>query len=642
MRLTTTTMCPAILGLLAAGLTGCWDDSGSGPAETTAAPAATESAELQSSISAPPALEHELDRPRHSDADSPRFTLAVLPDTQYLLDDDRTNPEPLAATFRFLLAPDAFGREDRNIRFLAQLGDVTEHGTAAEMALADQTFRAIDGRLPYSVIAGNHDVHGDDQRGASPFLATFGPERFRHDATFGGASPDGYNRYHVFTAGGRSWLVLALDWRLSDAGFAWAQQVLREHPTLPVIVTTHEIAGASDDGVASLSGYGQTLWDRLIRKNDQIFLTLNGHYWPPGRTVLRNDAGHDVYVHITNYQDRYFGGNAMVRLYGFDLARNRIDIETLSPWVLGKRADDRNLLEQQEVELTDDVNRFSLAIDFDQRFAGFAPVAPRPARPAPEMLVPGTVAYWRFDAQASDGAQVPTGATIPDASHSGNDLTVVRLGASAASAITWTTDHHADQPAHTSLVLDGGSAPTRGAYLRTGDTAPLNRMHFERGYTIEAFVKIPRAFNDGGHNWMGLLSWTGRSGDAGKTGGDPQEPVASLNLSSERFLQWISYPLPRNDALTSWGHALPTDTWIHLAVVNDGRHTVVYVDGSPIARNPHDASLGIATTGTPFVIGGTQYANTFDQGFFGTVGDVRIVNHALPVRDFMIGHRGNR
>jgi hypothetical protein len=92
--------------------------------------------------------------------------------------------------------------------------------------------------------------------------------------------------------------------------------------------------------------------------------------------------------------------------------------------------------------------------------------------------------------------------------------------------------------------------------------------------------------------------------------------------------------------LTSWGHALPTDTWIHLAVVNDGRRTIVYVDGSPIARNPHDTSLGISTTGTPFVIGGTQYADAFDQGFFGTVGDVRIVNHALPVRDFMTGHRG--
>ena len=41
------------------------------------------------------------------------------------------------------------------------------------------------------------------------------------------------------------------------------------------------------------STYGQQVWDELINDNDQIFLTLNGHYWPPGRTTKQNAAGHD-------------------------------------------------------------------------------------------------------------------------------------------------------------------------------------------------------------------------------------------------------------------------------------------------------------------------------------------------------------
>jgi hypothetical protein len=520
---------------------------------------------------------------------------------------------------------------------MAQLGDVTEHGNAQEMALADRAFRTLDGKLPYSVAAGNHDINGslDDQRGPSPFLSTFGPQRFHHDPTFGGASPDGYNRYHIFTGGGRKWLVLALDWRLSNAGFAWAQSVIDQHPTLPVILTTHEIVDSTADGGAALSGYGQQLWNRLIRKNDQIFLTINGHFWPPGRTVLKNDAGHDVYVQITNYQDRYFGGSGMLRLYGFDLARKRIDVETLSPWVLAKAPGERTPLDRGEIELTDETNRFSLAIDFDQRFAGFAPVPPRAARPAQDLVVPGTVAYWRFDAAGTEGAPVPTGATIADASGNGNDLSVVRLDGSDPSALVWSADHHADQPSHASLVIGGGGSPARGAYLRTADNAPLNRMQFERGYTIEAFVKIPEAFNAGGHNWMGIYSWMGKSADAGKTGGTPEEPVASLNLSGERFLQFISYPVPRNDQATSWSHAVPTATWIHVAVINDGRSTVVYVDGSPITRNPHPAAIGIATTGKPFVIGGTQFADVFDQTLFGSVGDVRIVRRALRIDELM-------
>jgi hypothetical protein len=116
----------------------------------------------------------------------------------------------------------------------------------------------------------------------------------------------------VVTAGGRDWLFLALDWRASDKGLAWAHGVLDAHRTLPCVLTTHDLAAADAKGVATLSAHGQRLWDRLIRRNDQIFLTLNGHYWPPGRTVLRNDAGHDVHVHIANYQDRYDGGAAMI------------------------------------------------------------------------------------------------------------------------------------------------------------------------------------------------------------------------------------------------------------------------------------------------------------------------------------------
>jgi hypothetical protein len=38
----------------------------------------------------------------HPDPDSPRFTLVVMPDTQYLFDADRIHPEPLAASFDYM------------------------------------------------------------------------------------------------------------------------------------------------------------------------------------------------------------------------------------------------------------------------------------------------------------------------------------------------------------------------------------------------------------------------------------------------------------------------------------------------------------------------------------------------------------
>ncbi|MFC9054517.1 LamG-like jellyroll fold domain-containing protein [Streptomyces anthocyanicus] len=572
------------------------------------------------------------------DADSPRFALAVLPDTQYLFDADSADPAPLRATFRHLVTE----RAAANIAFMTHLGDVTEHGTEAEIELAADTFRVLHGRVPYSVLAGNHDIRSstDDQRGDSAYLSAFGPDRYRSMPTFGGASPDGYNSYHVLRAGGRQWLVLALDWRVSEQGLAWAQGVLDRHPALPAVLTTHDIAWSGDDGEARLSDHGQRLWDGLIKGNDQVFLALGGHYWPPGRTVLTNDAGHDVHVHITNYQDRYYGGAGMIRTYGFDLVRGVVDVETFSPWFLARDPAERSPLAAETLELTGPTDRFTLDIDFEERFAGFAPVpAPKP-RPARAVMPRGTLAYWRFDASGTGAAQrpgapLPDGTVVKDLTGRGNDLTVRRLHSSGAEALTWSPEHHRGQPAHASLRFDGGQGPDRGAVLTTADGAALNSEKFPRGYTIETFVRLPEPF-EGNHDWMGILSWEGRNGDAGKTTGwSPLEPTCSLNLSPERFLQFVVYPHRQDADPTSWSHAVPVGRWMHIAVVNDGRRTVMYVDGSRIARNPAQPSTGIATLGKPFVLGGTQFDERFGQGFYGWMGDTRIVGRPLSVREFL-------
>jgi hypothetical protein len=579
------------------------------------------------SVALPAAAEAVTDQTRSSwrpDTDSRRFTLAVMPDTQYLFDGPSIDKAPVEASLRYLLE---HGR-DENIVFLSHLGDLTQNGAAPEVAAIGEAFRLLDRRgVGYSVLAGNHDVKSSttDQRGASPYLDVFGPERFKGKKTFGGASADGYNTFHVFRAAGREWLVLALDWRLSDNGYAWAKDVLAKHPTLPVVLTTHELVVEDD----SLSEYGQQLWDRLIADHDQIFLTLNGHYWPAGRATRKNAAGHEVELHLTNYQNRYFGGAAMIRLYRFDLDRNTIDVETVSPWILGRAAKGINELERQEIELSGDADRFSVDIDFAERFAGFAPVPIRPARPASKMVIPGTVAYWRFDGQ-TDGATL-TG-TVRDRSGRGNDLALVSVG---GATLNWSSDHHPDQPGHGSLDFNGFKSPLKGAYLRTVDGAPLNSATFKAGYTIEAFYRLPADWDPSHHAWAGVVSRTGTGGAAGKTGDDPDEPLATLSLSNDREPQWAMRPLNQQGIATNWGQETPLETWWHLAVVNDGRHTTLYVQGCPVVRNPTATSTGITSVGLPWLLGGYEYAGKIDQILHARLGDVRIVERALPVSSFM-------
>ena len=561
------------------------------------------------------------------------FSLAVLPDTQYLFDADSSDPAPLRETLRYLA-------QERPAVFMVQLGDITEHGTEDEIDLASATFRAIDGKVPYSLLAGNHDVPGntDDTRGDTPYLRAFGPHRFAGTPSFLGASPDGYNSAHLIEGGGRRWLILAMDWHASPAGIAWANGVLAQHPRVPAIITTHDLAYPDYAGVATISPNGRRLWDGLIRDNDQIFLTLNGHHWPPACTVLKNAADHDVHVHVANYQDLYYGGGAMIRLYTFDLARNVIDVETFSPYFRATNPRTRTAPVAEMVDLSGPQDRFSVPIDFDSRFAAFDPPTLPPPRPAAELVGRHTLAYWRFD-QADlprPDQPLPDGTVVRDQTGKGNDLTVRRFGAAGAEILTRIADHHEGAPAHAGLRFDGGKGPDRGAMLQTGPNAPLNTMKFMDGYTFEVFVKLPEPFV-GDHAFMGIFSFEGRSGDAGKSSGwSPLEPTCSLNLSSERFLQYVVYPADVDADPTSWSHALRTGRWTHIAVVNDARRTVVYVDGAPIVRNPRQHSRGIATVGRPFTVGATSFDLKYGHGFYGSLGDIRITGRALTPKQFMV------
>lgn len=189
------------------------------------------------------------------------------------------------------------------------------------------------------------------------------------------------------------------------------------------------------------------------------------------------------------------------------------------------------------------------------------------------------------------------------------------------------------------MSFSGGQNPLHGAYLTTGSSAPLNKETFASGYTFETFVKIPLDWNGSDNAWMAWLSRGGAASQAGKTGpgSTPQEPIATFSLSGDREPQWNVYPLNLNAPATNWGHGLPEDQWWHLAVVNDGRHTVMYVEGSPTVDNPTlIRATGITQLGLPWLLGGYDWAGSTNQVFHGFIGDVRIVNRPLRPGEFMI------
>ncbi|WFD27426.1 hypothetical protein MNAN1_002422 [Malassezia nana] len=568
------------------------------------------------------------------DTESQQFTLVVMPDTQYLYDENRIHPVPMQEAFEYVMS---CNETRENIVFMAHLGDIAQNGLAEEYAVASQVFDRLDkAHVAYSTLAGNHDIDSstDDTRGSTPFLDAFGSERFAHSKTYKGSNKGGYNSYHIFRAGGREWLLLALDWRMSNTSFDWANQVLTNHSSLPTILTTHELVTA-DTGKTEFSDYGNEVWDKLIKHHDQVFLTFNGHFWPPGRTSRKNNAGHRVDAHITNYQNRYYGGAGMIRLYRFDLEKNTIDVSTFSPWIQKLKAQGTaNKLALQEANLTTDVDQFTMSVDFKERFSQRKSAS---KRAAVKEVIPGTLAYWRFDGHAN-ASPVSRKQVIRDLSGHGNDLHYHSVNESFSHTVHWSKSHHPQQPGHGSLNFTGQKEPLRGSYFQTGDDAPLNFAQFEHGYTFEAFYYLPSSWSSTQNAWSSILSRWGTAGQANKTGSDvdADEPIVSLSLSDDRELQWRVYPLHQKGGSTNWGHESPFDAWWHVAVVNNGTRTKMFVDGCEVARNPDQWTPGLTTLNRPWMLGGYEYNGTINQIFYGSIGDVRIVDRALSIDEFLL------
>ncbi|MDO4263964.1 MAG: metallophosphoesterase [Deinococcus sp.] len=311
------------------------------------------------------------------------FMLMALPDTQYY---SAYWPEHFQQQTGWL-ARHAAGL---NVKLTAHLGDIVDMPLMPyQWDRADQAMRQLENAgVPYSVLPGNHDILlsvADDRHrvpGGEEYLRRFSPQRAAKNSTFGGRDATGWNEYHTFRAAGQEFLVLALNWRASAATLDWARRVMREHPSSPTILTTHDLVGYTG-GELGLTRNGEYLWKNLIAGSDQIFLTLNGHDFSDqvrGARVGRlNAAGHLVDMVLTDYQNGYQGGQGYLRGIEFDLARGRIEMLTFSPSLaagLGHEPGKPN-----PVELTEDHSRFFLNVNFRERFAAFAPDFPSFAAP---------------------------------------------------------------------------------------------------------------------------------------------------------------------------------------------------------------------------------------------------------------------
>ena len=88
--------------------------------------------------------------------------------------------------------------------------------------------------------------------------------------------------------------------------------------------TSYKVAGNS----------GEQIWQKLVRKEPNIFFVISGHVLGVGLQTSKNDAGGKVLEMLTDYQGLPNGGDGWLRSLKFLPAENKIQVITYSPLLM--------------------------------------------------------------------------------------------------------------------------------------------------------------------------------------------------------------------------------------------------------------------------------------------------------------------
>jgi len=281
------------------------------------------------------------------------FTIAVLPDTQHY---SEKYPETYRAQTQWIVD----NQQARNIACVLHLGDITNHNKPAEWENAVKAMRLLEGKLPYCLVPGNHDYSsGGGCTDRTTLLNEYFPvKQFRNQSTFGGTydkEPEGMeNSYSLFSAAGRNFLVLALEFGPRRDVVRWANEVVGRYNDREAILITHAYMYFDDsrhdwskNGKAqSWNPHkyplakdnddvhdGEELWENLVRRHENFILTLNGHVLGDGlgRVTSPAPGGRSIHQMLVNFQMRPNGGDGWLRLLEFRPEGNTLHVVDYSP-----------------------------------------------------------------------------------------------------------------------------------------------------------------------------------------------------------------------------------------------------------------------------------------------------------------------
>ena len=280
------------------------------------------------------------------------FTYAVIPDTQSYDGEGRhtkrgrapgkgpTRNEKFDAIVDWLVV----NAEKENILFVSHTGDIVDVNNDFQWRFASNAMSRLDGKLPYAVVPGNHDMKnsGDTTLFQKYFPASRYAGNAWYAATFPGftnsaglfVSGNNANTICLFAQGPEKFAVVHLECNAPDVVLTWAEKELAKYPDRHVIVATHQDLGAieSKDGrlllnetsklskeelakyEPDLSIFGRMKWHKCHGKDGNSGLDI----WKKFTSRLKNAflvvSGDQGMIKITRVDEKGVHGNMVYSL----------------------------------------------------------------------------------------------------------------------------------------------------------------------------------------------------------------------------------------------------------------------------------------------------------------------------------------
>ncbi len=256
------------------------------------------------------------------------YTIGWVSDTQHYAG---KYPELYSLLTEFLAKEQA----NLNLKYIVHTGDLVHNSKVLdEWDVANKAMQALS-NLPYGVLAGNHDI--GRELDFTNYSRNFGEDAMRartNNSYYGGSYKNNRGHYDLIRLGSRQFVFVYMSYSPDSQCIRWVNKVFEDYREYVGVLCVHDYF----DTDMSYSTQGKLLFDKVVKKNPNIYLVMCGHRYTIGHAKITINDGNDkqkrtVYELISNYQSAGpKGGSAYMQFLQVDEGKGEVRVISYSPY----------------------------------------------------------------------------------------------------------------------------------------------------------------------------------------------------------------------------------------------------------------------------------------------------------------------